>query len=76
MQAPVEPKNTIGEFYKKTCEIGGEKERSKPTTVYEKGQYLMELRERPLSVAQTVAVVIGTALVLLVFAYAAIAILK
>jgi hypothetical protein len=79
MQAPTEPKDGIGEFYKKTYGASSTKdakERPKPTTVYEKGQYLMELRQRPLSVGQTVAVVLGTTLVTVIFAYAVIAILK
>jgi len=69
----------VGEFYRKPAEeseASGKGRRPQPATVYEKGQHLLELRQRALSPWQTVAVVVITALITVIVAYAAMAILK
>ena len=47
-----------------------------PRTVYEKGQHLLELRQRPLSLVQTIGVLVGTVVVVAFLAYVASALLK
>ena len=38
-------------------------------TVYEKGQHLLELRQRPLSFIQTAAVLVATVAIVVLLAY-------
>ncbi len=47
-----------------------------PRTVYEKGQHLLELRQRPLSLAQTMGVLLGTVAVVALLTFIASALLK
>jgi len=47
-----------------------------PRTVYEKGQYLLELRQRPLSALQTVAVLVATVAIVVLLGYVGMAALR
>jgi hypothetical protein len=52
------------------------KEQRDPRTVYEKGQYLLEQRQRPLSLGHTAAVLLATVAIVALLAYVGMAALR